>query len=95
MRDNTIKSDKIPVEVKDEKESVLEEAINKVSKIEATKEVSVIVHMLNVRDHANTESKIVTTVRSGDKLKVEVNPVGEFYKVVEPVQGYVMRKFVG
>ena len=82
-------------EPKDEKEEALKDAIQKVSKIEETKTVSVLTHLLNVREHANPNSKIVTTVKSGDELKVEKNGVGEFYKVVEPVNGYVMQKFVG
>ena len=84
-----------PVEMKDEQEAVLKDAIKKVSIIEETKSVKVLVHLLNVREHANADSKIVTTVKSGETLKVEKNPIGEFYRVVEPMNGYVMQKFVG
>lgn len=83
------------VEPKDEKEEALKDAIKKVTKIEETKKVKVIVHLLNVREHANPNSKILKTVKSGDELTVEKNPVGEFYKVVGPINGYVMTKFVG
>lgn len=96
------KFDKTPVKkeepvkkVEDPKEEILVEAIQKASKVDSTKKVKVLVHMLNVRSNANSNSEIVGGVRSGDILTVNSNSVGEFYQVVEPVKGYVMKKFVG
>ena len=96
------KVDKTPAKVEeptkkvnDPKEEILAEAIKKTAKVESTKDVHVIVHVLNVRSNANTNADIVGSVRSGDILTVNTTPVGEFYQVVEPVKGYVMKKFVG
>lgn len=80
---------------KDEKEEILKEAIKKTIIADSTKNVNVIVMRLNIREHANQNAKIVKTVPSGTTLKVNTTPAGEYYKVVEPVKGYVLTKYVG
>ena len=84
-----------PEKVEDPKEEILAEAIQKTTKVESTKKVKCLVHLLNVRSNANSNADIVGKVRSGDTLTVSTNVVGDFYQVVEPVKGYVMTKFVG
>lgn len=79
----------------DEKEDILKKAIQETVKVERSKDVKVLVHMLNIREHANPNSKVVTVVRSGDEIKVNTTPNGEWYQVIEPVKGFVKTEFVG
>lgn len=94
------KTEAINVDVKvgkpeeDPKEEILKQAVKEVAKVDSTKEVSVIVGSLNVRKNANINSEILGIVRSGDILTVSTTRVGEWWKVEQPMAGYVMSEFV-
>lgn len=94
------KPEEIKVDVKtikpeeDPKEEILKQAVKEVAKVDSTKEVKVIVGSLNVRKNANINSEILGIVRSGDVLTVSTTRVGEWWKVEQPMAGYVMSEFV-
>lgn len=88
----------IPVKVEkkeDPKEKILEEAIKETAKVEKLKDFTVICARLNVRSSASDTSKILRTIKSGDKVIIdESRSVGAWSKMVKPVDGYVLTKFI-
>lgn len=90
------KKEPTPV-VPDKKEEVLQEALEKVSKAPETSKVKVIVNLLNVRSSASdiNGNNVIGQVRSGDILEKDNDKsTAAWTKIIKPMEGYVMTKFV-
>ena len=79
----------------DPTEKILENAIKETSKIENSKDYTVICARLNVRKGPSDRDDIIKTVASGTKLVIDLSGTkGAWSKDTSPIDGYVLSKFI-
>lgn len=85
---NTMESNDAIVDFNDEPESIINEP---------TSGVVVGCEFLNVRKSSAKDSEVLTIIKSGDKITVDVNlSTNDFYKIhtSSGVDGFCMKKFI-
>lgn len=79
----------------DPKEDILKKAIAETAKVDNNVDYYVTCARLNVRSGASDTSTIIKIIASGDEIVIDKSKtIGAWSKVVKPLDGYVMTKFI-
>ncbi len=82
-------------EKKETKPEDPQEKILETKKVEVSKPYIVIANRLNVRKGPSDKDAVIKTISSGTKVTVDTSAGrGAWSKITDPVEGYVMTKFI-